>query len=219
MPNNCVPRAQSILSKSALRIANRMQTPSFAGIMPRSMLMQTKALMTMPRRLNFRQKLELGASRNAFRRLTGGSGGNGGPPASASGAKTFWQRWTEHKEIPERWTFWWGVEMAYLCCIFGVTGTSTMYFVRPAVATMLQLDGNMRDGPWAYRIGTIFIMFPVYPILLLTFGTLAGRHTYFRFFSVKMLSRFGIPKGRIDPSYRGVGAERAKQMDKNFRKW
>jgi len=127
--------------------------------------------------------------------------------------------WTSHYEIPPRWTFKWYFEMLYLCFVFGCTGSSTMILVRPAVANILQLEGNMKEGPWAYRIGTIVVMFPVYPILLLTFGTVAGRHAYFRHFAVKMLSRFGIPKGRLDPKYRGVSAKRMKEIDKSFRKW
>ena len=93
--------------------------------------------------------------------------------------------------------------------VFGVTGSTTAFLVRPFITTLMQLEGTMKDGPWAYRIGTIVVMFPVYPLMLVTFGTLAGRHTYFRHFAVKMLARFGIPK---------------RLMDKNppaepFRKW
>ena len=51
------------------------------------------------------------------------------------------------------------------------------------------------------------------PLLLLTFGTIAGRHVYFRHFAVKMLSRFGIDKAALDPMYRGG----AHVME--FRKW
>ncbi|GMH70594.1 hypothetical protein TL16_g05449 [Triparma laevis f. inornata] len=109
--------------------------------------------------------------------------------------------------------------MIWLCTIFGCTGSSTMLIVRPAVSNMLQLEGTMKDGPWAYRIGTLLIMFPIYPILLLTFGTLGRRHVYFRHFAVKMLSRFGIPKGKLDPWYRGKSVEQIKKMEESFRKW
>ena len=103
--------------------------------------------------------------------------------------------------------------MFYICCIFGCTGSSTMLLVRPAVSNMLQLEGTMKEGPWANSIGTVLVKFPVYPILLVTFGTLAGRHTYFRHFAVKMMSRFGIDKAALDPAYRGG------KTVKEFRKW
>ena len=131
----------------------------------------------------------------------------------------FWSYWTSPKPIPERYTLPWVFEMFYICVVFGCTGSSTMLLVRPSVSNFLHLEGSMKEGPWAYRIASIVVMFPIYPILLLTFGTVAGRHVYFRHFAVKMLSRFGIPKGRLDPAYRGVTAKRAKELDKEFRKW
>ena len=88
-----------------------------------------------------------------------------------------------------------------------------MLLVRPAVAQIINVEGSMKDGPWAYRIATVVIMFPIYPLLLLSFGTLAGRHVYFRHFAVKMLSRFGIDKAALDPAYRGG------KVVKDFRKW
>ena len=132
---------------------------------------------------------------------------------------TFWARWTAPKPLPERWTPAWYLEMAYVSLIFGCTGTSTMYLVRPAVASILQLKGTMRDGPWAYRIGTVVVMFPVYPLVLLTFGTIGGRHVYFRQFAIKMLARFGIPKAAVDPFYRGKTPQQIKEYEKSIRKW
>ena len=79
--------------------------------------------------------------------------------------------------------------MSYVCMIFGFTGSTTMFLVRPAVSKGLKLEGSMKDGPWSYRVATFVVMFPVYPLLLLGFGTVFNRHVYFRSFAVKMLSR------------------------------
>ena len=118
--------------------------------------------------------------------------------------------WLSHKEIPPRWTLAWGAEMVYICTVFAATGTSTMMIVRPYVGEVLQLKGSMKDGPWTYRFASIFIMFPVYPALLLTFGTIAGRHVYFRHFAGKMLKRF---VGEVDPKFARL------YRGKEFRKW
>jgi len=83
--------------------------------------------------------------------------------------------------------------------------------VRPMVSHGLGLKGSMKEGPWSYRICSIIIMTPLYAGLLVVVGTLFGRHAYFRFFAVKMFSRFGIPPELMDPTF-----ENAK---KNFRKW
>ena len=42
----------------------------------------------------------------------------------------------------------WYTEMALLCTVFGITGTLTMFLVRPAVGNVLGLQGTMRDGEW-----------------------------------------------------------------------
>ena len=83
--------------------------------------------------------------------------------------------------------------------------------VRPAVSKGLGLQGSFKDGPWSFRICSLVVMTPIYATLLLIVGTVFGRHAYFRHFSVKMWSRFGIPPEMIDSSWHTT--------KKNFRKW
>ncbi len=68
------------------------------------------------------------------------SGGNDGAPTS------FLRRFLAPKVMPPRNTPRWYAEMALLCVVFGITGTSTMFFVRPAVSDVLGLEGSMKDG-------------------------------------------------------------------------
>jgi hypothetical protein len=86
------------------------------------------------------------------------------------------------------------VEAAVLFCVFGVTGSSSMFFVRPAL-THLGITGTMMDGPWSYRIASILIISPIYACILVTVGTLAGRHVYFANMGRKIISRF-LPKSQ-----------------------
>jgi hypothetical protein len=83
--------------------------------------------------------------------------------------------------------------------------------VRPAVKDILGLDGTFKDGPWSYRISSLVVMSPIYSVLLVLVGTVFGRHAYFRHFSVKMLSRFGIPPEMLDKTFHTT--------KKTFRKW
>jgi hypothetical protein len=99
-----------------------------------------------------------------------------------------------------------------------LTGSDVSYpllifvkIVRPAVSEGLGIKGNFIDGPWSYRICSIVIMTPIYATLLVGIGTIFGRHAYFRHFSVKIFSRFGIPPALMDPTY-----EATKQ---SFKKW
>jgi len=123
----------------------------------------------------------------------------------------FWVRWTAPREMPPRYTVRWYGEVVLICTVFGITGTSTMLLVRPAVSNVLQLEGSFRDGPWSYRICSLVIMTPLYATLLVVVGTIFGRHAYFRHFAVKIFSRFGIPPELMDSSFH--------QTKKNFRKW
>lgn len=83
--------------------------------------------------------------------------------------------------------------------------------VRPAVSDGLGIKGSMREGPWSYRICSFVLISPIYATLLVFVGTLFGRHAYFRQFSVKIFSRFGIPPELMDKNYH--------VNKKHFRKW
>lgn len=124
---------------------------------------------------------------------------------------SFSQRWMAPKEIPPKGTLKWYGEMALICTVFAITGTSTMILVRPAVSNVLGLKGSMKEGPWSYRICSLIIMTPLYSALLVCVGTVFGRHHYFRHFAVKMFSRFGIPPELMDKSFH--------ETAKNFRKY
>jgi hypothetical protein len=75
----------------------------------------------------------------------------------------------------------------------------------------LGIKGSLFNGPLSYQICSIVIMTPIYATLLVGIGTIFGRHAYFRHFSVKIFSRFGIPPELIDPSYHVT--------KHTFRKW
>mmetsp|Transcript_18343 Transcript_18343/g.25872 ORF Transcript_18343/g.25872 Transcript_18343/m.25872 type:complete len:191 (+) Transcript_18343:283-855(+) len=132
-------------------------------------------------------------------------------PSGDTKQTTFLQRFLGPKEIPPRGTLKWYGEMALLCTVFAITGSSTMVLVRPAVSEGLGLKGSLKDGPWSYRICSIVIMTPMYATLLVMVGTCFGRHFYFRHFAVKMFSRFGIPPELMDKSFH--------ETAKNFRKY
>ena len=51
----------------------------------------------------------------------------------------------------------------------------------------------MREGPWSYRITSLLAVSPIYATLLVSFGTVAGRHRFFAAMANKIFGRF-IPK-------------------------
>ncbi|KNC77629.1 hypothetical protein SARC_09910 [Sphaeroforma arctica JP610] len=86
------------------------------------------------------------------------------------------------------------------CIVFAITGSSAAYFVRPTLryivsstflGPFLGLDeaSSLVAGPWAFRVMYFTVMWPMYTVLLLAVGTLAGMGTFFRPFVLKMWSR------------------------------
>ena len=48
----------------------------------------------------------------------------------------------------------------------------------------------MREGPWSYRITSLLAVSPIYATLLVSFGTVAGRHRFFAAMAHKIFGRF-----------------------------
>ena len=83
-----------------------------------------------------------------------------------------------------------------LCGVFGVTGSSTLFFVRPALKSC-GIEGTLVEGPNSFRVISVLTVSPIYTVILLTIGTLAGRHSFFAKQAVKMMGRFGLRKENI----------------------
>ena len=83
-------------------------------------------------------------------------------------------------------------EAAVAFTVFGVTGSSSVALVRPALKStgIEAFDGTMRDGPWSYRISSVLLVSPIYASLLVFFGTVAGRHRFFASMAGKIFGRF-----------------------------
>jgi len=87
--------------------------------------------------------------------------------------------------------------------VFSVTGSLSLYLVRPLLSSVLGLQGSMREGPWSYRILTVLLVPPAYSLMLITIGTAVGRHVYFKRVAMRMW-------GRLLPSrWMGEGAPKA----------
>ena len=87
-------------------------------------------------------------------------------------------------------------EAVVAIAVFGVTGTTSVALVRPALKQTFGLEGSMIDGPWSYRVTSLLVVSPIYASLLVTFGTLAGRHRYFASMATKIFGRF-VPRAVI----------------------
>jgi len=99
-------------------------------------------------------------------------------------------------------------EAAVVFCVFGVTGSSSVAFVRPCLKNFFGLEGSMKDGPNSYRVISLVAVSPIYACCLLMFGTLAGRHTFFAMMATKIFGRF-MPSSFIDKVSQKLGCPTA----------
>ncbi|CAD7944906.1 unnamed protein product [Amoebophrya sp. A120] len=121
---------------------------------------------------------------------------NGDQQEQLSLCERFWAWTTKAEPERARWSQDWWLDGLLKCTVFAITGTSSVTLVRPALAKV-GLVGSLKDGPNSYRVLSIFLVSPVYTLILLTVGTLAGRHTYFAKMAQKMWRRF-LPARWVD---------------------
>jgi len=80
-------------------------------------------------------------------------------------------------------------EAAVAIVVFGVTGSTSVTCVRPALRSC-GLEGSLIEGPNSYRVASLVVVSPIYASMLVTIGTLAGRHRFFGSMASRILSRF-----------------------------
>ena len=88
----------------------------------------------------------------------------------------------------ERWNIKSNWQLFVIIVVFAVTGSSAAYLSRPILATF---EIN-KSNPWEYYPLYIILIFPVYQILLVSFGFIFGQFTFFWEFEKKMLRSCGL---------------------------
>ena len=54
---------------------------------------------------------------------------------------------------------------------------------------VVQLEPSMKNGPWSYRLISLIVIMPFYSALLVTIGTIFGRHHYFKRIALRLWKR------------------------------
>lgn len=88
-------------------------------------------------------------------------------------------------------------EAAIAFCVFGITGSTSVAMVRPTLKRTTGIEGSLIHGPNSYRVLSIVAVSPIYACMLVSYGTLAGRHRYFAMMSYKIFGRF-MPQTVLD---------------------
>lgn len=94
------------------------------------------------------------------------------------------------KKLKERWGIDSNFQLAIIFVVFAVTGSSAAKLAEP-ITHFIGIHQETTHGLiyWPVRI---FIIFPVYQVLLVLFGWLFGQFEFFWNFEKKMLNRLGI---------------------------
>ena len=81
-------------------------------------------------------------------------------------------------------------QLVIIFVVFAVTGSVAVVVAGPVLGFLLINTESL--SPWVFWPLRVLIIFPIYQLLLIIIGTLAGQFSYFWEFEKKFLRRFGI---------------------------
>jgi len=96
------------------------------------------------------------------------------------------------KKLENRWIVKQRWEIIRIFLVFAVTGSSSVFVVRPLLNNILNLKEYLNSTIYFFVYTIIVLVF--YQVLLVTFGWLFGQFEFFWNFEKKMLRRFGLGK-------------------------
>lgn len=100
-----------------------------------------------------------------------------------------WRRWTAAEPARERWSGAWWRHQAVVFGVFGITGSSAMWIVRPQLYSVMGVDAV--TGPTSsQRMLSLLYMMPFYYAILLVVGTACGKHAYVKNMALRPLRLF-----------------------------
>ena len=91
------------------------------------------------------------------------------------------------QKLQKRWGVKSGWQVAVILLVFALTGFSSLYVKQPIYA-FLGIN-PVTLGTFQKILATIFIVLPVYQVLLLFYGTILGQFQFFWNFEKRMFSR------------------------------
>ncbi|MET1259254.1 DUF6787 family protein [Flagellimonas sp. DF-77] len=94
------------------------------------------------------------------------------------------------KKLEHKWVVSHKWEMIVIFIVFAITGSISARLAQP-LTNLIGLNPETTNG-WLYWPIRIFIILPIYQILLVCFGWLFGQFSFFWAFEKKMLKRMGL---------------------------
>lgn len=94
------------------------------------------------------------------------------------------------EKLKQRWGIQNNWEILVICIVFAATGSLSVWVSKP-VLSFLHINKETLS-PWFYWPLRILIVTPIYQVVLITLGTLAGQFNFFWNMEKKILGRFGV---------------------------
>ena len=94
------------------------------------------------------------------------------------------------ENFKERWNIKSNWQLVVIFVVFAVTGSSAAYLSKPILA-FLGISKDSVSG-WIYYPLYIILIFPVYQVLLVSYGFIFGQFEFFWAFEKKMLRSCGL---------------------------
>ena len=95
-------------------------------------------------------------------------------------------------KLKEKWGITSNYQIIIILLVFSITGSVAVWIAKP-VLNLVGLDKEV-VSPWLFWPIRIFIIFPIYQILIVIIGTLFGQFKFFWGFEKKMLTRLGFKR-------------------------
>ena len=90
----------------------------------------------------------------------------------------------------ERWNIKSNWQVFIILVVFAITGSSAALVSKPILGFLGIVKGSVSN--WLYYPLYILLIFPVYQVLLISYGFLFGQFTFFWAFEKKMLKSCGL---------------------------
>ena len=92
--------------------------------------------------------------------------------------------------LKKKWGITSNFQIIIILLVFSITGSVAVWIAKP-VLTLVGLD-KQTVSPWLFWPIRIFIIFPIYQLLIVIIGALFGQFKFFWAFEKKMLVRLGF---------------------------
>ena len=94
------------------------------------------------------------------------------------------------KRFKEKWGITSNFQLVIILLVFSITGSVAVLVAKP-VLDLVGLDKEVLS-PWVFWPIRIFIIFPIYQVLIVLIGAIFGQFKFFWAFEKKMLVRLGF---------------------------